>query len=63
MKADEVEIFCAHDVVEFERLAGRSAQVPADRIVPRGRAAQAPSRGRARTAIRFVRRDRRASGT
>jgi glyoxylase-like metal-dependent hydrolase (beta-lactamase superfamily II) len=36
-RAYEVEIFCAHDVVEFERLAGRSAEVPADRIVPRGR--------------------------
>jgi glyoxylase-like metal-dependent hydrolase (beta-lactamase superfamily II) len=26
----EVEIFCSHDVVEFERLAGRSAEVPAE---------------------------------
>jgi len=37
-RAYEVELFCAHDVVEFERLSGRSAEVPADRIVPRGRA-------------------------
>jgi glyoxylase-like metal-dependent hydrolase (beta-lactamase superfamily II) len=26
----EVEIFCGHDVVEFERLSGRSAEVPAE---------------------------------
>lgn len=26
---NEVEIFCSHDVVEFERLSGRSARVPA----------------------------------
>lgn len=28
----EVEIFCAHDVVEFERLSGRSAKVPAEHL-------------------------------
>ncbi len=32
---DRVEIFCSHDVVEFERLAGRSAQIPASEIVGR----------------------------
>ena len=26
----QVEIFCAHDIVEFERLAGHSARVPAE---------------------------------
>ncbi|HUR38885.1 MAG TPA: MBL fold metallo-hydrolase, partial [Planctomycetota bacterium] len=31
--AGEVEIFCGHDVVEFERLAGRSAQIPADKLL------------------------------
>ena len=30
---DEVDIFCAHDVVEFERLAGRSAGLPASAIL------------------------------
>ncbi|PLC49801.1 MBL fold metallo-hydrolase [Pollutimonas subterranea] len=29
---DEVELFCGHDLVEFERLAGRSARVPADML-------------------------------
>jgi glyoxylase-like metal-dependent hydrolase (beta-lactamase superfamily II) len=28
----QVEIFCGHDIEEFERLAGHSARVPADRI-------------------------------
>ncbi|MEW6058431.1 MAG: MBL fold metallo-hydrolase [Bdellovibrionota bacterium] len=29
----EVEVFCAHDVIEFERLAGRSAEIPAEKVV------------------------------
>ena len=29
----EVEIFCSHDVVEFERLSGRSAEIPASEIM------------------------------
>lgn len=46
--AGEVELFCAHDLREFERLSGRSARVPADRMArPANRAA--PSR-RPRTA-------------
>lgn len=28
----EVEIFCSHDVVEFERISGRSAEIPAEKI-------------------------------
>ena len=28
----EVEIFCSHDVVEFERISGRSAEVPVDKF-------------------------------
>ena len=28
----QVELFCAHDVFEFERVSGRSAAVPADRM-------------------------------
>lgn len=32
--AGEVVIACSHDVVEFERLAGRSAEVPAEAFVP-----------------------------
>lgn len=31
--ASEVEIFCGHDLVEFERLSGRSAEVPAEMLV------------------------------
>ncbi|KYG70555.1 MBL fold metallo-hydrolase [Bdellovibrio bacteriovorus] len=31
--SEEVEIFCAHDVVEFEKLSGRSAEVPAEKIL------------------------------
>lgn len=27
--ADEIEVFCAHDLAEFERLAGRAAALPA----------------------------------
>jgi glyoxylase-like metal-dependent hydrolase (beta-lactamase superfamily II) len=34
----EVEIFCAHDVREFERLSGVSASVPAEHIRPYGEA-------------------------
>lgn len=30
--AVDVDIFCSHDVLEFERLAGRSARIPADRL-------------------------------
>jgi glyoxylase-like metal-dependent hydrolase (beta-lactamase superfamily II) len=40
--SDYVEVFCAHDVVEFERLSGRSARLPADALIrgmPRGRRA------------------------
>jgi glyoxylase-like metal-dependent hydrolase (beta-lactamase superfamily II) len=29
---DEVESFCSHDLVEFERLSGRSAEVPAEML-------------------------------
>jgi glyoxylase-like metal-dependent hydrolase (beta-lactamase superfamily II) len=32
--SSEVELFCAHDVVEFERLSGRSARVPPQALVP-----------------------------
>lgn len=32
---DEVTIFCSHDVVEFERLSGRSPEVPIEKIAPR----------------------------
>jgi glyoxylase-like metal-dependent hydrolase (beta-lactamase superfamily II) len=31
--AMEVEVFCGHDLVEFERLAGRSAEIPAEHLV------------------------------
>jgi glyoxylase-like metal-dependent hydrolase (beta-lactamase superfamily II) len=31
--AGEIDVFCAHDVVEFERLSGRSAAVPAEALV------------------------------
>lgn len=37
--AGDVDIFCSHDVQEFERLSGRSSRVPADRL-----AAFAPQR-------------------
>ncbi|HXH31297.1 MAG TPA: MBL fold metallo-hydrolase [Bacteriovoracaceae bacterium] len=33
--SSEVEIFCSHDVLEFERLAGRSAQIPVELLMPR----------------------------
>lgn len=29
-RAGEVELFCSHDILEFERVAGRSVRVPAD---------------------------------
>lgn len=29
-----VEIVCSHDIVEFERLSGRSAVVPARQMAP-----------------------------
>jgi glyoxylase-like metal-dependent hydrolase (beta-lactamase superfamily II) len=31
----DVDIFCSHDVLEFERLAGRSARIPAARMSDR----------------------------
>lgn len=30
--SSEIEIFCSHDVLEFERLAGRSAQIPLEHV-------------------------------
>ncbi|HVI25032.1 MAG TPA: MBL fold metallo-hydrolase [Xanthomonadaceae bacterium] len=33
--AGEVELFCSHDVREFERLSGRSARLPAEAVVGR----------------------------
>jgi glyoxylase-like metal-dependent hydrolase (beta-lactamase superfamily II) len=33
--AGDVAVFCAHDVVEFERITGRSIEVPAEHIVAR----------------------------
>src|SRR5690606_15058577 len=30
--SDQVEIFCSHDVLEFEQLSGHSAQVPAEKM-------------------------------
>jgi glyoxylase-like metal-dependent hydrolase (beta-lactamase superfamily II) len=36
-RRSEVDVFCAHDVVEFERLTGRSAELPADAMVVRDR--------------------------
>ncbi len=41
----DIDIFCSHDVLEFERLAGRSARIPADRMradTPRSRATVDP---------------------
>jgi len=40
--ADEVEIFCSHDVLEFERIAGRSAEIPTERMI--AARAQQPAR-------------------
>jgi glyoxylase-like metal-dependent hydrolase (beta-lactamase superfamily II) len=34
--SSEVEVFCAHDLLEFERLSGRSAEVPDQMIVRPG---------------------------
>jgi glyoxylase-like metal-dependent hydrolase (beta-lactamase superfamily II) len=34
-EAQAVEIFCSHDATEFERLAGRPAGIPAERLVAR----------------------------
>jgi hypothetical protein len=31
----EVRIFCGHDILEFERLSGHSARVPADQLAAR----------------------------
>lgn len=31
--AHDIEVFCAHDLVELERLSGRSAEVPAEKLV------------------------------
>jgi hypothetical protein len=31
--ASEVEVFCSHDLLELERLSGRSAEVPAQMLV------------------------------
>ena len=33
---DEVDIFCGHDLTEFERLSGRSAKVPVEMMTRRG---------------------------
>jgi len=33
---NDVEVFCSHDVSEFERLAGRPAGIPAERLVDAG---------------------------
>jgi glyoxylase-like metal-dependent hydrolase (beta-lactamase superfamily II) len=46
--ASEVEVFCAHDVLEFERLSGRSAELPAEAMV---RSASTDRPSRARTSI------------
>lgn len=34
-RMETVEVFCSHDVVEFERLSGRSAVIPANRLAGR----------------------------
>ncbi len=34
--AGEVEIFCSHDVLEFERVSGRAVDVPADQLLRSG---------------------------
>jgi glyoxylase-like metal-dependent hydrolase (beta-lactamase superfamily II) len=49
----DVEIFCAHDVVEFERLSGRPAGVPAEMITqPASREIRPATRERASSATR-----------
>lgn len=35
-RVGEVQLFCSHDVLEFERLSGRAAGVPADRHARQG---------------------------
>ena len=42
LRARDVEIFCGHDVTEFERLSGRSARIPADRLAGRATAREQP---------------------
>jgi glyoxylase-like metal-dependent hydrolase (beta-lactamase superfamily II) len=37
---DDVELYCSHDVTEFERLAGRSARVPPEALVAPARNAR-----------------------
>lgn len=44
-RGSEVEIFCGHDVEEFERLSGRSARIPAEMLArPQARDARSPQR-------------------
>jgi glyoxylase-like metal-dependent hydrolase (beta-lactamase superfamily II) len=45
-RRDEVTVFCSHDVVEFERMTGRSLEVPPDRMAtaPGARAAAPPGK-------------------
>jgi glyoxylase-like metal-dependent hydrolase (beta-lactamase superfamily II) len=33
--SNEIEIFCSHDVLDFERLAGRSAEIPVEEMISR----------------------------
>jgi glyoxylase-like metal-dependent hydrolase (beta-lactamase superfamily II) len=49
MHAPEVEVFCAHDVLEFERLSGRSAEIPAEMLVRPGTRVERPSGPELRT--------------
>jgi glyoxylase-like metal-dependent hydrolase (beta-lactamase superfamily II) len=45
----EVEVFCSHDLLEFERLSGRSFEVPPERIVrPAARETRPTPRAQAR---------------
>ena len=30
--SDEVKVFCSHDALEFERLSGRSPDIPVERL-------------------------------
>ena len=32
-RGSELELYCSHDVIEFERLSGRSARLPAEALV------------------------------
>ena len=43
-RLDEVEVFCSHDVAEFERLAGRSPAIPPEYVRPQVAASRATSR-------------------